>query len=74
MVTWTNEEIEELKKLYVENDIPSDALIKDKTALLNFTSNLNNILPSNNTSFSEQDVADKLLSLRKSGKLPRLRS
>ena len=72
MVKWEYETTEELKKLYIETDTPSDTLIKDKKGLSDFTQTLNTRL-SNMEDFAEEEVASKLLSLRKSGKLPRLR-
>jgi hypothetical protein len=72
MVNWKIEETGELKKLYKENNVPSDELVKDKEALENFTINLNKrINPQKN--FSSKEIADKLFKLRKSGKLPRIR-
>ncbi len=73
MLKWEYETTEELKKLYIETDIPSDTLIKDKKGLSDFTQTLNTRL-SNMEDFAEEEVATKLLSLRKSGKLPRLRT
>ena len=72
MEKWDVEQIEELKNLYIETDIPSDSLIKDKTALANFTKRLN-LKFGNNNNFTEEEIADKLLSLRKSANLPRIR-
>ena len=72
MGTWNNPEIEALKDLYVETDMPSDNLIKDKTAMADFTSQLNAKL-SLPEAFIQKEVADQLLRLRKSGKLPRIR-
>ena len=72
MVKWEYETTEELKRLYIETDTPSDTLIKDKKGLSDFTQTLNTRL-SNMEDFAEEEVASKLLSLRKSGKLPRLR-
>ena len=73
MVTWKSVETETLKKLYVENDVPSDRLIKSSKNLARFTGTFNQHLD-NKSDFTEEQVADKLLKLRKSGKLPRLRS
>ena len=69
---WSNEAVEALKEQYVETDIPSDTLIKCKKSMLIFTQNLNSKLA--NEHFLEEEVASKLLRLRKSGKLPTLRS
>ena len=65
-------EIEELKRLYKETDIPSDRLIKDRTALDAFAAALNG-RTRRNIAFSAEEVADQLLRLRKAGKLPRIR-
>ena len=72
MKIWSSTEIEQLKVLYVENDIPSDSLIKDKVKLSKFTIKLNSRL-SKTEVFDEKDVADQLLRLRKNAKLPRIR-
>jgi len=66
-----NEE-EVLKNLYVEFDIPSDSLIKDKDSLSKFTTTFNERLP-NAPGFTDEEVATKLLRVRKSGNLPRIR-
>jgi len=70
MVTWKSQENETLKKLYVEKNMTSDTLIKDKGALEKFTSHLILILQKE---FRPREVAEQLLRLRKSGKLPRIR-
>jgi hypothetical protein len=72
MEKWSKKEIEELKNLYQENDVPSDQLIKDKVALDSFTANFNARVVKE-VGFNSKEVADRLLKLRKSGKLPRLR-
>ncbi len=72
MERWKKEEIEELKIFYKENNIPSDQLVKDSLALVNFTSRFKERLK-NKKIFSPKQVADKLFKLRKSGKLPRIR-
>lgn len=72
MGTWNSPEIEAIKDLYVETDIPSDTLIKDKAALVKFTSQLNARLSGEGV-FNEEEVAGQLLNLRKSGHLPRIR-
>lgn len=66
---WSEKSIEKLKKLYVETNITSDTLIKKKDLLSEFTQQLNSALTKN---FFEE-VASKLLTLRKSKKLPTLR-
>jgi hypothetical protein len=70
MSNWSPGETERLIKLYQENNITSDTLIKDSLALSNFTQ-LFNQQPGFST--TEKEIAGKLLRLRKSGKLPRLR-
>ena len=72
MEKWDNKEIEELKRFYKENDVPSDQLVKDKSALDAFTSSFN-IKLGPRTDFSSKEVADQLFKLRKGGKLPRIR-
>ena len=73
MAEWTDFAVEELGKLYVETDVPSDSLIKDKNLLSNFTVTLNSRL-GNDDDFNIEEVATKLLQIRKSGKLPTIRS
>jgi hypothetical protein len=72
MEKWSNNEIEELKSLYQENNVPSDQLVKNKVALDSFTANFNARV-SSDVGFSSEEIADQLFKLRKSGKLPRLR-
>lgn len=69
---WSINAVEILKNLYIQTDIPSDTLIKCKESLSKFTITLNSQL--SDESFPEEEVASKLLRLRKSGKLPTLRS
>jgi hypothetical protein len=73
MANWGNVEVEKLKKFYKENNVPSDQLVKDKNALDKFVVTFNaKIGPKG--SFSAKEVADRLFKLRKSGKLPRVRT
>jgi len=72
MANWGESEIESLKLLYIEFNIPSDQIIKDKNILEKFTILLNAELKQNED-FAPKQVADELLKLRKSGKLPRIR-
>ncbi|HUW82740.1 MAG TPA: hypothetical protein VMZ31_08095 [Phycisphaerae bacterium] len=71
MTGWSEQHVETLKTLYEENDVPSDSLIGDGTALSRFTQELNRRL--GDAAFSDEEVADELFRLRKDGKLPRLR-
>jgi hypothetical protein len=73
MASWGNAEIEELKKFYKENNVPSDQLVKDKNALDEFVVTLNARIGADDN-FSAKEVADQLFKLRKSGKLPRVRT
>ena len=73
MGEWTTEAREQLSKLYVEINITSDELIKDKDALIGFAASLNSSLSCPNEFTSEQ-VAGEILRMRKKGKLPRIRS
>lgn len=68
---WNEESAQGLKDWYVENDVPSDTLIKNQDALSEFTRRFNERLDT--SSYTEKEVATKLLSLRKSGKLSRIR-
>ena len=73
MAKWSNNEIEELKSFYKENSVPSDQLVKVKSVLDNFTAKFNERF-SPCPDFTSEEVADRLFKLRKSGKLPRIRS
>jgi hypothetical protein len=73
MGKWQSNEIEVLKRFYQENNVPSDRLVKDKTALDVFTANFNDRVGAGEN-FSSKEVADQLFKLRKSGKLPRIRT
>jgi len=72
MEKWGSAEIEILKQLYEENNVPSDQLVKDKNALSNFVDILNQKLGMER-SYTDKEVADQLFKLRKAGKLPRIR-
>jgi len=72
MEKWESAEIETLNNLYKENNVPSDQLIKDKEALSRFVNVLNQRVGSGE-SYTDKEVADEILKLRKSGKLPRIR-
>lgn len=72
MGSWGSVEVEELKKLYKKNDVPSDQLVKDKSALDQFVAVFNTRVGSDDC-FSAEEVADQIFKLRKSGKLPRIR-
>ena len=72
MTNWGEYEIESLKLNYIEFNIPSDQIIKDKNVLEKFTTLLNAELKQNKD-YAPKQVADELLKLRKSGKLPRIR-
>lgn len=72
MVNWGEHQIEKLKLHYKQFNTPSDQIVKDKTLLENFTVWFNaKFTPEE--SFTSKEVADQLLKLRKSGKLPRIR-
>lgn len=73
MASWGNAETEELKKFYKENNVPSDQLVKDKNALDKFVVTFNARVESDDN-FSAKEVADQLFKLRKTGKLPRVRT
>ena len=72
MEKWGSTEIETLKNLYQENDVPSDQLIKDKDALGRFVEELNKRVGPGE-SYTDKEVASELLKLRKGKKLPRIR-
>ena len=73
MGNWNTDEIEALKQAYVENDIPSDSLVMDKDALDAFTHKFNERIASIKV-FDSEEIADRLLKLRKNKKLPRIRT
>lgn len=73
MEKWTNEQREELKKLYIKTNVPSDSLIKNAEALSHFTNTLNAHLACQSF-FAPEQVASELLRIRKSGKLPKIRN
>jgi hypothetical protein len=70
MEKWGSTEIETLNRLYEENNVPSDQLVKDKNTLGRFVGDLNQHAGKN---YTDQEAADQLFKLRKSGKLPRIR-
>jgi hypothetical protein len=72
MEKWGSAEIETLNRLYEENNVPSDQLVKDKDALKRFADNFNQKVDPRK-SYTDKEVADQLFKLRKSGKLPRIR-
>ena len=72
MGKWSKNEIEKLKSLYQENNVPSDQLVKNKISLDSFTTSFNALIGTG-VGFSSEEIADRLFKLRKSGKLPRLR-
>jgi hypothetical protein len=72
MGKWNSSEIEELKRFYQENNVPSDRLVKDKDALDRFAAEFNNRVR-HTPNLTPKEIADQLFKLRKSGKLPRIR-
>jgi len=71
MADWSEVETEVLQQLYQEHDVPSDSLIADAEDLDAFTERLNARLVG--SAFTTDDIANRLLLLRKNGDLPRLR-
>jgi len=73
MASWGKNEIEKLKLHYRQFETPSDQIVKNQEVLENFTESFNaKFTPEER--FTPKEVADQLFKLRKSGKLPRLRS
>ncbi len=72
MRDWTEAHIEQLKNLYVERDVPSDELLKDKRMLEEFAKLLNSSLE-DDAEYAPEEIAGQLLRLRKTGRLPRIR-
>ena len=73
MANWGKHKIEKLKLHYRQFNTPSDQIVKDKKLLENFTSWFNEKF-SPQEEFTPKEVADQLFKLRKSGKLPRIRT
>lgn len=73
MESWGKDKIEKLKLHYRQFNTPSDQIVKDKDLLENFTSWFNSKF-SPQEEFTPKEVADQLFKLRKSGKLPRIRT
>ncbi|MCK5000928.1 MAG: hypothetical protein KAS23_15405 [Anaerohalosphaera sp.] len=71
MAIMNQKEIDVMKDLYVDTDIPSDSLIKQKDKLEVFTDKLNRSLSSK---FKDEEVATELLRIRKKGELPKIRN
>jgi hypothetical protein len=72
MKKWNENDIEKLKLYYTQFNIPSDQILKKKDVLEKFTELFNEKFTPNNK-FTPEEVADQLLKLRKSAKLPRIR-
>jgi len=73
MGNWGKPEIEKLKLHYKQINTPSDQIVKDKDFLEKFTLGFNaKFTPEEQ--FTPKEVADQLFKLRKSGKLPRIRT
>jgi hypothetical protein len=72
MGKWTKSQIEQLKKSYVEYNVPSDQLLKDTASLDRFVRSFNSSL-GGSAEFEPSEVANQLLKLRKGAKLPRIR-
>jgi len=72
MKKWSESEIEKLQLHYKQFNIPSDQILKERDTLEKYTEWFNEKFTPNNK-FTPEEVADQLLKLRKSGKLPRIR-
>jgi hypothetical protein len=73
MEKWSKAEIEKLQLHYRQFKIPSDQLLKERDMLEKYTEWFNAKF-SPDHQFAPEDIADRLLKLRKAGKLPRLRN
>lgn len=58
-----------LTQIYLRLDIPSDSLVRSPSHMRRFIDEL----PEENRSVEPESVADRIIRLRKDGKLPRLR-
>ena len=58
-----------LTQIYLRLDIPSDSLVRSPSKMRRFIDEL----PEENRSVEPESVADRIIRLRKDGKLPRLR-
>jgi hypothetical protein len=70
MKVWDSGMVDALVELYIQQDTTTDDLIKDPDVLIAFTNLLNSRI---GQTFSPDEVGGKLLKLRKSKKLPKLR-
>jgi len=73
MASWGKHKIEKLKLHYRQFNIPSDQIVKDQDTLEKFTEWFN-VKFTPQEEFTPKEVADQLFKLRKSGKLPRIRT
>ncbi len=72
-IKWSKEMDEALKWLYHENKVPTEQLGKDKFLLTIFTNKFNSRLGFKNYLKTPEEITDRLMNLRKSGKLGALR-
>ena len=73
MASWGKHKIEKLKLYYRQFNTPSDQIVKDQDLLEKFTEWFNaKFTPQDK--FTPKEMADQLFKLRKSGKLPRIRT
>jgi hypothetical protein len=70
MQKWDQNSIDALKKFYRRYNLPSDSVIKDPQKIEDFTNKFN---LENGYSFTQKEVADQILRIRKKGELPKLR-
>lgn len=73
MASWGKHKIEKLKLHYRKINIPSDQIVKDQDTLEKFTEWFN-VQFTPQEEFTPKEMADQLFKLRKSGKLPRIRT
>ncbi len=71
---WNSHLENELKWLYHENKVPTDQLIKDTYLLNIFTGKYNARIHDGRNIFTNKDISEKLLKLRKSAKLGPLKT
>jgi hypothetical protein len=69
---WPEEHVEELKRWYQENEVPTERLDNNPSLKMAFTQRLNKLL-GEECDYGPEEVIQQLTRLRKRGALPRIR-